>query len=243
VTAHVPIANAAGAVTGFGISAILVLIAAGIARLLIKRNRSRSPDRPAGVEDSGAGPAVEVEPNVGAMGLALAAAALAVVSVFLPALESTTFSHIAKNTLIQNGEGWLIVGCAIGIIGAVYRVYSRRTTTWAVFVLGLVVLGCAVYDGTGSRTELESVGSNPFLHESVTVTGSPAVGIYAAGAAGLMAMFAGLVLAGHVLDSYRGAERRTKTCPDCAEAVLEAARVCKHCGHEFAAEVAAPVAK
>ena len=99
------------------------------------------------------------------------------------------------------------------------------------FVLGLVILGCAVYDGTGSRTKLESAVS--FGGESITVNGSPAVGIYAAGAAGVLALFAGLVLAGHVIDSYRGSERRTKTCPDCAETVLEAARVCKHCGHEF----------
>jgi hypothetical protein len=28
-------------------------------------------------------------------------------------------------------------------------------------------------------------------------------------------------------------ERATKTCPDCAETVLEAARVCKHCGYRF----------
>ena len=29
------------------------------------------------------------------------------------------------------------------------------------------------------------------------------------------------------------AGQRTKTCPDCAETVLAAARVCKHCGYRF----------
>ena len=65
------------------------------------------------------------------------------------------------------------------------------------------------------------------------MNGSPAVGLYAAGAAGLLAMFAGFILAGNSVSSYQGTERRTKVCPDCAETVLEAARVCKHCGHQF----------
>ena len=29
------------------------------------------------------------------------------------------------------------------------------------------------------------------------------------------------------------AERKIKRCPDCAETVLYAANVCKHCGHRF----------
>ena len=127
----------------------------------------------------------------------------------------------------------MILGCAVGILGGVYRVYSTRRTTWAVFALGLVILATAIYQGTGSRTKLESVGANSFLRESITVNGSPAVGLYAAGAAGLLAMFAGFILAGNSVSSYQGTERRTKVCPDCAETVLEAARVCKHCGHQF----------
>jgi 5-hmdU DNA kinase, helical domain/Uncharacterised protein family UPF0547 len=91
----------------------------------------------------------------------------------------------------------------------------------------------AIYNGTGDRTKLEGVASNAFLHDVISVNGSPAVGIYAAGAAGLMAMFAGFILAGNSVSSYRGADRRTRMCPDCAETVLEAARICKHCGHRF----------
>ncbi|MGN6275144.1 MAG: zinc ribbon domain-containing protein [Solirubrobacterales bacterium] len=234
-TVPVPVADSTGAITGFGVVVIIFLVFAGIAGLRVRNGRKTKREyaevQAAGLyehEESG----VEIQPNAGAMALATIAAALAVVSVFLPALETSAFSSIAKNTLIQGGGGWLVLGCAVGILGAVYRAYSTSTTTWAVFVLGLVILGVAIYSGTGDRTKLESI-ANPFLHKSVTVNGSPAVGIYAAGAAGILAMFAGFILAGNSVSSYQGVERRTKACPDCAETVLEAARVCKHCGHRF----------
>lgn len=31
----------------------------------------------------------------------------------------------------------------------------------------------------------------------------------------------------------RGGEEATKTCPQCAEQVLQAAKICKHCGSKF----------
>jgi uncharacterized protein UPF0547 len=238
-TVLVPVADSTGAIAGFGVIVIILLVVIGIVGLGVRNGRKAKREH---AEAQAAGlhkqeeSTVEAQPNVGAMALAATAAALAVASVFLPALETSAFSSIAKNTLIQSGGGWLILGCAVGILGAVYRVYSTWTTTWAVFALGLVILGVAIYNGTGDRTKLESV-ANPFLQESITVNGSPAVGIYAAGAAGLLAMFAGFILAGNSVSSYQGAERTTKVCPDCAETVLEAARVCKHCGHRF--EIAA----
>ena len=226
----VPIANATAAIAAFVVLLVIVLVIGGVIALITrgrKRHAELHPEEPSSPDAQ----TVEVEPNIGGIGLAIAAATLAVVSVFLPALEASAFSRIEGNTMIQSGTGWLIIGCAVGVFGAAYRVYSKRTTTWSVFFLGLVILGGAVYTGTGSRTELHSVAS--FGGRTLTVNGSPAVGLYAAGAAGVLAMFAGLILAGHVADSYRGAQRRTKACPDCAETVLAEARVCKHCGHQF----------
>lgn len=228
---NVPSGDATGAATGLGvILVILALLVGGIA-LAVRSSRRRRREEPTSDADPvELDPVFEVEPNLGGMGLAFAAALLAIVSVFLPALESTAFAHIVKNTLIQGGDGWIIIGCAVAVMGAVYRTYSKRTTTWSVFVLGAIILGVAIYDATGDRTKLHGTS---LLGQTVEATATPAVGIYAAGAAGALAMFAGLILAGHVFESYEGGDRRTKTCPDCAETVLAAARICKHCGHEF----------
>lgn len=233
-----PVADATAAVSAFAVLAIVLLVIGGLiylGRRQVRRGQEEIAEaEAAGLygDDSDDEAGDDMEPNLGGLGLAITGAALAIVAVFLPALEASEFSGIEKNSMIQSGSGWLVLGCAVGIIGAAYRIYSRRIKSWSVFVLGLVILGAAVYDGTGDRTKLESVLS--FAGESVVVDGSPAVGLYAAGAAGGLAMFAGLVLAGHVFSSYEGVQRKTKTCPDCAETVLAAARVCKHCGHEFA---------
>lgn len=177
--------------------------------------------------------AVQVEPNMGGIALSGLAAVLGIVSVFLPALETSAFSHIEGNTLIQSGNGWLILGFSIGVLGGTYRVYNSHKPTWWVAVLGGLILASAIYSGTGSRTKLHSVLGVAGRH--LEVTGTPAVGIYAAGVAGVLAIIGGSILAGRTIPSYdTGPQRRTKTCPDCAETVLEAANVCKHCGHRFA---------
>jgi hypothetical protein len=41
----------------------------------------------------------------------------------------------------------------------------------------------------------------------------------------IIALLAALIL------KDRGTQAPTKQCPDCAETILAAARVCKHCGH------------
>ncbi len=137
------------------------------------------------------------------MAIAIAAAALAVFSVFQPAFDAAFAGsenyyslEIENNTLLQKGTGWLIVACAIGILGGacLHRLDGRRATLWALLVLvgGAVILGTTVYQVTGNRDVVQS-GPNPLLILSVA-RGSPAVGIHAAQAAGVLAASAGLVL-------------------------------------------------
>lgn len=136
--------------------------------------------------------------SIGAMGLAIAAAALAVFSVFQPAFESALIAEIENNTLLQKGTGWLIVACAIGVVGAVFLYWldSRRATAWATVVLaaGVVILGATVYQVTGGRDAVQ--GGNPGLLVLISAFhGSPAIGLYAAEAAGMLAALAGVMLA------------------------------------------------
>jgi hypothetical protein len=131
------------------------------------------------------------------MALAIAAAALAVFSVFQPAFESQALAEIENNTLLQKGTGWLIVACAVVIVGGacLYRLDSRRATVWAlvVFAGGAVILGTTVYQVTGGRDAVQ--GGNDLLVLITIFHGTPAVGIHAAEVAGVLAASAGLILA------------------------------------------------
>jgi hypothetical protein len=144
------------------------------------------------------------------MAIAIAAAALAVFSVFQRAfnaafdgsesyysLDENYYSlEIENNTLLQKETGWLIVACAIGILGGacLHRLDGRRATVWALLVLvgGAVILGATVYQVTGYRDAVQSA-PNPLLILMIA-RGSPAVGIHAAQAAGVLALSAGFVL-------------------------------------------------
>jgi hypothetical protein len=48
-----------------------------------------------------------------AVGLVLVGAVATVIGVFLPKVESSTFFRVEKNTLIQQGDGWLLLVMAL----------------------------------------------------------------------------------------------------------------------------------
>jgi DNA-directed RNA polymerase subunit RPC12/RpoP len=58
------------------------------------------------------------------------------------------------------------------------------------------------------------------------------IGVYVAGAGGLITALGGIVMRQSPLaDTLEG--EPTIRCPDCAETILAAAHVCKHCGHRL----------
>lgn len=127
--------------------------------------------------------------------LAGAGAALIVIAVFLPRAESTTFSWVQDNTLIQSGEGWLFIGVALAVIFAVLATAQSQETTSSVFSLGLIAIVLATYVGTGDRLELTSVEGGRRFGVPQTETASPGAGIWAAGAGGLLVLLGGALLA------------------------------------------------
>lgn len=122
-------------------------------------------------------------------GIVLAGAALMLIAVFLPQFESTTFSQIEKNSLIQNGDGWWFIGLAVGAAGTAYRAYRNQQRSFAAVVMGAIGIGVAVYYGTShSQRELCSAATNFNSHCTL---GTPGIGIYAAGVGGVLALIGG----------------------------------------------------
>ena len=78
--------------------------------------------------------------------IALLGAVAVFVSVFLPLVEATTtFGGVSQNTLIQNGDGWLLVGLALGIVGSTYTAARKgQSSGWAVVILGGIAVAVAV---------------------------------------------------------------------------------------------------
>lgn len=161
-----------------------------------------------------------------AVGLALAGAALMVISVFLPRVESSTFGKVAKNTLIQSGDGWAFIVLGIVVAATVHRATQEGTRPWGPLICGLIVIGLAIYDGSGERLDL--TGSS-FAGGPLSERANAGIGIYAAGAGGLLSFIAGYVIR-RSSDTVRA---QHKQCPDCAETVLANAHICRYCGHRF----------
>jgi hypothetical protein len=197
---------------------------------LLERRKATHPAPEMSVEHD----RIEVSP-VG-LGLALVGALAMLIAVFLPRVESTSFGGVAENTLIQSGDGWIFIGLSIGVAGAAYRAYRQGTKTIAVIVLGVIAIGLAVYEGTDEELlTLYPVGPGgdvDFLAQGEKA--SPAAGIYLAGIGGLLAAVGGFQMrSGPAQREGLAGPEATKICPDCAETVLAAARVCRYCGHRF----------
>lgn len=180
----------AGRMTGgFSAPKRLICTACGTAHGLRKigpySEESPPAELPAASEPTGY---YEIDP-VG-IGLAIVGAAIMVIAVFLPRLESSTFTTIAQNTLIQGGDGIWIVFAAIGVAGATYRSWKSGQRSWSVIVIGLIVVGLAYYEATSK----DQTTLYPVTGDGTGGAGekaNAAIGIYAAGVGGILAAVGG----------------------------------------------------
>jgi hypothetical protein len=150
-------------------------------------------------------------------------AAIVAVATFLPLDEpGNSFARVQGNTLIQHGGWWLVV---IGVALAVSSVSGKR---WATVLLSLICAAVAAHFALDkSLRTLYPINSNGEAEGSAAGTVVPlGIAVYVAGAGAVVALVGSLFSPGE--------RRSTAACPECAETILAAATVCKHCGSPIA---------
>ncbi len=181
-------------------------------------------------ESTGSDATQTVEPTSLALSLGFIGAALVGLGLFLPRFESTVFSTIADNSLIQSAQGLILAGVALAAAFATYRFSQGEGRRFSVLGLGLFIVIAAFILGTGSQLELQSIdgGNNPIVE-----TASPGIGIYTVGIGGSLIAIGGIMLAGFAVEGVQPRKmKKTRQCPSCAETILVEAKVCKHCGRD-----------
>jgi hypothetical protein len=142
----------------------------------------------------------ESEPvEVNQLGVAIAGAGVfaLVVSVFLPAYQSDqpTLLGIQDNTLIQNGDGWILLALALAVLVATYNSAAKHQRTWWPLVFGAFALAYAVYLGAHHPT-LYRIGSDGTLDYSSPIGSTPGTAVYVAGVGGLLGVIGGRLMRG-----------------------------------------------
>jgi hypothetical protein len=172
-----------------------------------------------------------------AAGTAAVGGVLLALASFLPLDQpSSAFARVQSNTLIQHGYWWVLIGAA-AIVLAVLRAYTtgKRSETTSVLVLGVIAAALVVYfaQDTSLRT-LYPIGAGGEPETSATGTVVPlGIAIYVAGAGVLLALIGGWTMRQTAAVAPAVEPEPTTRCPECAETILAAARVCKHCGHRL----------
>jgi hypothetical protein len=171
-----------------------------------------------------------------ALGLVLLGAVVMLVSLFLPLGDSSDFVRVANNKMLQHSESWGIAVLAVIAAGMTYRAYKLKRRSWAAIICGLWALGMAIH--MGQSDSLLQVCSTTVIWDCEKA--GAGLGIYAAGLGGALTAFGGFILrAAKPIGEAEGASPSladmppTKTCPECAETILAAAKVCKHCSYRF----------
>jgi Uncharacterised protein family UPF0547 len=171
------------------------------------------------------------------VGLALVGGALLALATFLPLDEpSGLLARVQSNTLIQHGGWWLLLAGA-AIAAAAVTSYSTKRRTRGTMLLSVIAGAVVIYFATDkSLRTLYPLGANGEATETGSGTVVPlGIAIYVAGAGVLLALIGGWVMR-QTRQVAAAAGVTTKQCPDCAETILAAAHVCKHCGYRFDAK-------
>ena len=172
-----------------------------------------------------------------AAGTAAVGGALLALASFLPLDQpSGAFARVQSNTLIQHGYWWVLIGGA-AIVLAALRAFTtgKRSETTSVLVLGLIAAVLVIFaaQDTSLRTLYPiGVGGEPDASAQGTVV-PLGIAIYVAGAGVLLALIGGWTMRQTTIAVPTVKPEATTHCPECAETILAAARVCRYCGHRL----------
>ncbi len=185
-----------------------------------------------------------------ALGLVIVGPAALALAAFLPLDEAAgPFGRVEQNTLIQHG-GWQLIVLAIAIAAAGFRASQHRdqARVGAIILCVLAAIRTIAWATDKDLRTLYPVGPGGALDTSHPGTVVDlGIAIYVAGFGLALASVGSLMFfqrGRHEADDAliaawrekKEAEKKptTKKCPDCAETILAAAKVCKHCGYRFA---------
>lgn len=138
-------------------------------------------------------PQIARDVSATSLGIVLVGAVLMFIGVFLPQFESTTFAMIEKNSLIQNGDGWVFIVLSLIAAGAAVASYTRHAGGLGIAVTGLIGVAFALFYGLAhSQLRLCSAASN-FLSPNCSQA-TPGIGIYAAGIGAALVVIGGWLI-------------------------------------------------
>jgi hypothetical protein len=184
-----------------------------------------------------------IEPSSLGIVLSYAGALTIVVSVLLPRASAPVNLRILHNTLLSDSPGVGVVVLLLALLAAsgAWAAQGDRVRVWTPIVAGSLAIVAAINSAHDAQSQaLYPIGANGEPIRSIAVHASVSFGIYVLGIGGLLALIGGILirrspaLTTEVPATEVAAASEVKQCPDCAETVLDAARVCKHCGYRFA---------
>jgi hypothetical protein len=124
--------------------------------------------------------------------IAATGAVLMLVSAFLPLWETSTFSEIQKNTLVQSGDGIFLIVTAVIVAFTLYRSFERGRVSWWLAWQGVWALGWVIYDALHKANNTLYPYFNGRPDTSTPIHATPGIGMWVAGVGAALVLFAGL---------------------------------------------------